>query len=54
LLLAVILALGAYLRLVDLGGPSLWHDEITHLGAAETLASEPWYRALTGITEVEG
>ena len=30
--------MGAYLRLVDLGGPSLCHDEIIHLEVAEQLA----------------
>lgn len=53
-LLALTLALGTYLRLVDLGGPSLWHDEIIHLRVAEQLADEPWYRTLTGIREVMG
>ena len=54
LLLALTVALGAYLRLVDLGGPSLWHDEIIHLEVAEQLASHPWYRSLTGVREVAG
>jgi mannosyltransferase len=50
--LAVIVLLGAYLRLVDLGGPSLWHDEILHLDAAERLAQQPWYQLLAGVEEV--
>ena len=54
LALALVLALGAYLRLHDLGGPSLWHDEIVHVQAAESLANQPWYRHLTGISEVHG
>lgn len=54
LILGLTLALGVYLRLDDLGGPSLWLDEIIHLSMAEKLAVEPWYRALTGIVEVEG
>jgi len=53
-LLALTVALGAYLRLVDLGGPSLWHDEIIHLNAAANVASQPWHRSLTGIREVSG
>ena len=52
--LTLVIALGAYLRLHDLGGPSLWHDEIVHLQAAESLARQPWYRHLTGISEVRG
>ena len=52
LALLAIIALGAYLRLVDLGGPSLWHDEIIHFQTAESLAQQPWYRHLTGVREV--
>jgi len=52
--LVLIFALGAYLRLHDLGGPSLWHDEIVHVQAAESLATQPWYRHLTGVSEVQG
>ena len=52
LTLMAVIALGAYLRLDDLGGPSLWHDEIIHLQTAESLAQQPWYRHLTGIREV--
>ena len=52
LALMVVIALGAYLRLVDLGDPSLWHDEIIHRITAESLAQQPWYRHLTGVREV--
>jgi 4-amino-4-deoxy-L-arabinose transferase-like glycosyltransferase len=52
LALMVVIALGAYLRLVDLGGPSLWHDEIIHFQTAESLAQQPWFRHLTGVREV--
>ena len=54
ILLVLILLLGVNLRLDDLGGPSLWHDEIIHLEMAQKVAAEPWYRSLTGIIEVEG
>lgn len=54
LLLAPILVLGAYLRLADLGGPSLWLDEILHLQVTRSLAEEPWYRHLTGVREIKG
>jgi hypothetical protein len=46
--LAAIVALGAVLRLEDLGGPSLWLDEILHLQIARSLVDEPWLRFLTG------
>ncbi len=49
-----ILLLGAYLRLVDLGGPSLWLDEILHLEVSQDLASESWYHHLLGVREIEG
>lgn len=52
LVLMALIALGAYLRLDDLGGPSLWHDEIIHLQTVESLMQQPWYRHLTGIREV--
>ena len=54
LVLTVVIALGAYLRLVDLGGPSLWHDEIIHLQEIESLERQPWFRHLTGVSEVTG
>ncbi len=54
LALALVIGLGAFLRLNDLGGPSLWYDEIIHVQAANSLASQPWYRHLTGISEVSG
>ena len=52
--LALVVALGTYLRLADLGGPSLWLDEILHLQAAQSLADEPWHRHLTGVREIKG
>ena len=52
--LFLFVALGSYLRLVDLGGPSLWHDEIIHLQATDSLARQPWHRHLVGIKEVRG
>lgn len=53
-LLAAIIVLGAYLRLKDLGGPSLWLDEILHLNVTQSLADVPWYRDLGGVREVNG
>lgn len=53
-LLATIIGLGAYLRLADLGGPSLWLDEILHLQVARSLSEQPWYHFLTGVREVSG
>jgi uncharacterized membrane protein len=52
--LALIIALGAYLRLADLGGPSLWLDEILHLQISQSLADQPWYEFLTGVREIRG
>jgi 4-amino-4-deoxy-L-arabinose transferase-like glycosyltransferase len=52
--LVIVIALGAYLRLADLGGPSLWHDEIIHLRSVDSMARQPWYRHLTGVREVAG
>lgn len=52
--LATVILLGAYLRLHDLGGPSLWHDEIVHVQVAKVLAQQPWYQHLAGISEVHG
>ncbi|MEM7587326.1 MAG: glycosyltransferase family 39 protein, partial [Acidobacteriota bacterium] len=52
--LALIFALGAYLRLVDLTGPSLWLDEIIHLQVTRSLADEPWYQHALGVSEVAG
>lgn len=52
--LAIVILLGAYLRLVDLDGPSLWHDEIVHLRSAELVAQHPWYRNLLGVEDVRG
>ena len=52
--LALIVALGAWLRLVDLAGPSLWLDEILHLRVTRSLADEPWYRHLVGVREIKG
>jgi hypothetical protein len=37
------------LRLEDLGGPSLWYDEIFHIQKAEAALTEPWYAWLTGL-----
>ena len=53
-LLALIIGLGAYLRFVDLGGPSLWLDEIRHFEVAQWLSGQPWYGFLTGIGEKGG
>jgi hypothetical protein len=53
-LLALIIVLGAYLRLEDLGGPSLWLDEILHLQVTQSLSDEPWYRLLVGVREIAG
>lgn len=50
--LALVIALGAYLRLADLGGPSLWLDEILHLRVTQSLSLQPWYRLLTSVREV--
>lgn len=52
--LALITALGAYLRLVELTSPSLWLDEILHLQITHTLAGEPWYHHLLGVREIKG
>ncbi len=53
-LLVLVISLGATLRLVDLGGPSLWLDEILHLQVAQSLADDPWYRHLAGVREIKG
>lgn len=52
--LAPAVLLGAYLRLVDLAGPSLWLDEILHLHVTRALADDPWYRHLLGVHEIKG
>ena len=52
--LVMVIVLGAYLRLVDLAGPSLWLDEILHLKVTQSLADQPWYRLLMGVHEVAG
>jgi hypothetical protein len=53
-LLALIILLGAYLRLTDLGGPSLWLDEILHLQVTQSLSHQPWYRLVAGVREIAG
>jgi 4-amino-4-deoxy-L-arabinose transferase-like glycosyltransferase len=53
-LLALIIVLGAYLRLADLGGPSLWLDEMLHLEVTQSLSDQPWYRLLAGVREIAG
>ena len=53
-LLTTVIVLGAYLRLADLGGPSLWLDEILHLQIAQSLSHQPWYRTLMGVRELSG
>jgi len=53
-LLALTIVLGAYLRLADLGGPSLWLDEILHLQVTQSLSDQPWYRLLVGVREIAG
>ena len=52
--LVLVIILGGYLRLVDLGGPSLWLDEILHLEITRSLLNEPWYRFFTGVREIRG
>jgi hypothetical protein len=52
--LILVFVLGAYLRLVDLGGPSLWLDEILHLQVTESLSQQPWYGFLAGVREIKG
>ncbi len=52
--LALIIVLGAYLRLTDLGAPSLWLDEILHLQVTQSLSDQPWYRLLAGVREIAG
>lgn len=52
-LLAIITAAGAYLRLHDLGAPSLWLDEILSYDVATRAAHEPWWRWLTSTFEPE-
>ena len=52
LLLLGILALGAFLRFDDLGGPSLWLDEILHLKIATEVSTKPWTQFVTGFREV--
>ena len=52
--LLLIVVFGAYLRLVDLGGPSLWHDEIVHLKVAERVDSIAWHKKLFGVREAQG
>ena len=53
-LLALIVVFGAWLRFDGLGEPSMWLDEILHLGIARTLTEQPWQGFLTGMTEVDG
>jgi hypothetical protein len=52
-LLAIITAAGAWLRLHDLGGPSLWLDEILSYDIATKAAPAPWGRWLTSTFEPE-
>ena len=52
--LAAVVLLGAYLRLNDLSGPSLWLDEILHLEVVGSLAAQPWHQFLTGVREIKG
>ena len=48
--LIVATALAAFLRLHDLGGPSLWYDEILHVLKAREVQGEPWWRWLAGLS----
>jgi 4-amino-4-deoxy-L-arabinose transferase-like glycosyltransferase len=52
--LILVFVLGVYLRLVDLGGPSLWLDEILHLQVTESLSQQPWYQFFSGVREIKG
>ncbi|MEJ2086289.1 MAG: hypothetical protein P8Y44_11515 [Acidobacteriota bacterium] len=47
--LAAILLVGAFLRIYALAEPSLWHDEIYHILAAERARDEPLRHWLTGL-----
>ena len=38
-----------FLRLADLGTPSLWYDEILHVTKTDAAGQEPWYRWITGL-----
>lgn len=50
--LLAILAMGAFLRLEGLGGPSLWLDEILNFDIAQASGDHPWWAWLVGF-EVE-
>ena len=47
--LTVTILFGAYLRLDDLGEPSLWHDEIYHVLIGEKTLGEPALHWLVGL-----
>lgn len=50
--LALCFATGLLLRFWQLGGPSLWLDEILHSRIARSIFEEPWYRFFLGYAEV--
>src|SRR3954471_14092481 len=52
-LLAIITAAGAYLRFHDLGGPSMWLDEILSFDVAAFAMHQPWWRWLVTTFEPE-
>ena len=48
--LLLVFTLGAYLRFDGLGEPSLWLDEILHVGKAREAAAESWPSWLAGMS----
>jgi hypothetical protein len=54
LLLAAIVAFGAWLRFDRLAQPSLWLDEILDYDLATKFAAGPWWRWLTGLASEHG
>ena len=53
-MLVIVLLFGAYSRLVDLGGPDLWSDELFHVLAAESLERGDGPRLLSGELYTRG
>ena len=48
-LLAAVVAIAAFLRFDDLGGPSYWLDEILHQNFTSAAAAQPLWRWLVSV-----
>lgn len=53
-LLALVIALGAYLRFDALGAPSYWLDEVLGQQLTSEALAQPWWRWLTGFEAEHG